>query len=208
MKIYDITRRLSGDVVVYPGDRVPRVTREDRGDYLISELVLSSHSGTHVDAPLHYLKAGMTVDTIPLEWLIGPVQVIDCSAGTGLIGREELAALAPGMTRVLIRTSFSGMETFSSGFRGLSIDAAAYLADSGVRCIGTDTPSIEAYGGDGSLHRFLFAHDMVVIELLALAGVPAGGYFMVALPLRLQDGDGAPARVVLLDHGSFGGEGI
>lgn len=198
MLIYDITRPFREGMLIYPGDIVPRMIREDKGDYLVTRLSLGSHSGTHIDAPAHYLRGAATIDQIPLEQLIGPARVIDVTGGSGMITAEEIAGKAPGIQTILLKTPFSGMQTFSPDYRSLSPDAAAVLAGEGVRCIGIDTPSIEQYGGDGSVHRLLLGEGMVIVELLDLGSVPEGDYYMVALPLPLHDGDGSPARVVLL----------
>ena len=79
MKIIDVTRPLKKDMLVYPGDVIPSFSQEDHGRYLISDLHMSSHTGTHIDAPTHYLKSGDTIDTIPLNSLIGKCRVIDMS---------------------------------------------------------------------------------------------------------------------------------
>jgi arylformamidase len=199
MHIHDITRPVCEGMVVYPGDIVPGMVREDRGDYVVTRLALGSHSGTHIDAPAHYLRGARTIDQIPLEQLIGPAQVIDVTDGSGTITTGELAGRKPGMRTILLKTPFSGMQTFSPDYRSLSLDAAAVLVAEGVRCIGIDTPSIEQYDGDGSVHRLLLGEAMVIVELLDLASVPEGDYYMIALPLPLHDGDGSPARVVLLN---------
>ena len=79
MKIFDVSRSLSEDMLVFPGDIHPTFNQEDRGQYLISELHLSTHTGTHIDAPVHYLKTGGTIDTVPLSHLIGKCRVLDVS---------------------------------------------------------------------------------------------------------------------------------
>jgi arylformamidase len=111
-----------------------------------------------------------------------------------------------GVRTLLIRTSFSGMQSFSPDYRHLGPDAAAELAARGVRCVGIDTPSVESYGGDGTVHRRLLGAGMAIVELLDLSAVPEGDYLMIALPLRLREGDGSPARVVLLDRDCGGVE--
>ncbi|KUG21389.1 MAG: cyclase family protein [Methanomicrobiaceae archaeon] len=197
MIFYDVTRELAEDVVVYPGDHVPRMHQEDCGQYLISHLSLSTHSGTHVDAPSHYLKNGLTVDCIPLSHLIGRARVLDLQHADGAIQPGDLAGRMEGASRLLIRTWFSGHETFEEGYPALTPAAADALAAAGIVCVGIDTPSIEGFFGDGSVHRRLLGAGIVVLELLDLSEVREGDYYMVALPLRLKGLDGSPARVVL-----------
>lgn len=195
VRYLDATRALSPGVVVYPGDIVPTVVKRARDGFLISDLTMGSHTGTHIDAPDHYLFDGRTVDNLPLDLLIGPCRVIETQATA--IGREELQGQLAGATRVLLRTWFSRRTKYVAPFPALTPEGAAYLVGQGVRLVGTDAPSIEAGGSDGTVHRALLGSGGAVIELLDLANVPPGEYGLIALPLRLQGGDGAPARVVL-----------
>lgn len=195
VRYIDATRALSPGVVVYPGDAVPSVDKHERDGYLVSDIGLSSHSGTHIDAPDHFLFDGRTVDRLPLDLLIGPCRVIETTAT--VIGPDELRGRVEGASRLLIRTWFSRRTRFVAPFPALTPTGAAYLAGEGVRLVGTDAPSIEADGSDGEVHRTLLRPGGAVIELLDLSGVAPGEYHLIALPLRLQGGDGAPARVVL-----------
>lgn len=199
MKLVDVTRPLIGGMLVYPGDIVPSFEQADHGQYLISDLHLSSHTGTHIDAPTHYLKSGDTIDTIPLDRLIGRCRVIDLSGtGTTTITAADLEGTLQGVKRLLIKTWFSGKETFIEEYPCLSPGAAACITDCGIGCVGIDSPSIESFHCDGSVHRRLLGSGCLIIELLDLSRVSAGEYEMVALPLRLAGLDGSPARVVLM----------
>ena len=169
--IIDITRPLSGDSVVYPGDTPPCFTQEDRGLYLISELRMNSHSGTHIDAPVHYLKSGPTIDTVPLSHLVGPCRVLDVSGAGPKIDASCLKGRTEGATRILLRTAFSGCTSFREDYPSLTMDAAQYLTTTGVLCVGIDSFSIEAFVCDGSVHRELLSHGCIVIELLDLSRV-------------------------------------
>jgi arylformamidase len=200
MKIYDISRPLKEGMLVYPGDIVPSFSQTDHGRYLISDLHLSSHTGTHIDAPAHYLKSGDTIDTIPLGHLMGRCRVIDVSGAGPRITAAHLRGKTGGAARLLLKTQFSRRDTFSKDYPSLASDAACLLTDAGVECIGIDSPSIESFDCDGSVHRQLLGKGCLVIELLDLSGVPAGDYEMAALPLRLEGLDGSPARVVLIQH--------
>ena len=201
MKIIDVTRSLTEDMLVYPGDIVPSFSQADIGQYLISDLHLSSHTGTHIDAPAHYLKTGDTIDTIPLSNLIGKCRVIDVS-GTmrTLITADDLKGKLMGVKRLLLKTWFSERKTFTEEYPSLALDAACAVNDNGIECIGIDSPSIESFDGDGSVHRRLLGKGCIIIELLDLSEVPEGDYDMVALPLRLAGLDGSPARVILTNQ--------
>jgi len=197
--VYDITRPLSEDTLIYPGDIRPRFNEIDNGQYRVTEMTLATHTGTHIDAPSHYLEGGLTVDAIPPERLAGPAQVLDCSDAEGIIGPGHLAGRLSGTRTLLLKTWFSGRQEFDPGYPGLSLEAAEVLVEAGITCLGTDTPSIEEFNGDGSVHRLLLGSEMVILELLDLAAVPEGEYCMAALPLRIKGADGSPVRAILRD---------
>lgn len=198
MKIIDVTRPLSGTTVSFPGDPALQFSQRDAGLYLISELRMNSHSGTHIDAPVHYLKTGDTIDRVPLDHLIGPCRVLDLSGTGPEISAADLEGRLCGAGRVLLKTAFSGETGFREAFPHITADAAQLLTREGMLCVGIDSFSIEALVCDGSVHRELLGHGCIIVELLDLSGVSEGNYEMVALPLRLVGLDGAPARVVLM----------
>lgn len=199
MTILDITRSLAEDSLFYPGDTSPHFSQRDAGVYLISELRMSSHSGTHIDAPVHYLKSGPTVDELPLSHLVGPCRVLDVSGAGSCIDLKDLKDRIGGARRILLRTVFSDQTSFREDYPSLTRDAARYLTSAGALCVGIDSFSIEKFDCDGSVHRELLSHGCFIIELLDLSRVPEGDYTLVALPLKLAGMDGAPARVILLD---------
>lgn len=200
MTIIDITRPLSDALPGYPGDTPLRITQRDAGLYLVSELCMSSHSGTHIDAPVHYLKTGLTIDTLPLSHLVGPCRVLDVSHAGPHIDVSHLRGKCNGVKRILLKTNYSGVNAFQEDYPSLIMSAAQYLTSEGILCIGIDSYSIEKFNCDGSVHRELLKHGCLIIELLDLSGVPEGDYTLVALPLRLQGIDGAPARVIIIDN--------
>ena len=153
MKIIDVTRPLKKDMLVYPGDVIPSFSQADHGRYLISDLHMSSHTGTHIDAPVHYLKSGDTIDTIPLSNLIGRCRVIDVSDAGTLITAAHLEGKLDGVKRLLLKTRFSGRDTFTEEYPSLAFDAACFITDNGIECVGIDSPSIESFNCDGSVHR-------------------------------------------------------
>lgn len=201
MKITDVTRPLTKGMLVYPGDIIPSFSQADHGQYLISDLHLSSHTGTHIDAPSHYLKSGDTIDTVPLSHIIGRCRVIDMSATRSTsITADDLDGKLRGITRLLLKTWFSSRDTFCTDYPSLTHDAACCITNSGIKCVGIDSPSIESYNGDGAVHRRLLESRCIIIELLDLSDVSEGDYEMIALPLRLTGLDGSPARVILMKH--------
>ena len=204
MKIVDITRPLSEGTLVYPGDLPPVFRQTDHGHYLVTDLHLSTHTGTHIDAPVHYLKTGDTIDTIPLAHIMGPCRVLDVTCAGSRITADHLKGRLDGISRLLLKTSFSGTDRFIENYPSLTADAARLITGYDMKCAGIDTPSIESYECDGTVHRELLSHDCIILELLDLSGVEEGDFELVALPLRLTGLDGSPARVVLID--THGGE--
>jgi arylformamidase len=200
MKIIDVTRALSEETLVYPGDCQPKFRQVNRGNYLITDLHLSTHTGTHIDAPVHYLKTGDTIDTIPLSHVMGTCRVLDVtSAGTSITAKDLMGRL-DGIGRLLLKTSFSGKDRFDQNYPSLTADAARFITGCEMKCIGIDSPSIESYECDGTVHRELLSRGCIIIEFLDLSHIEGGDYTLVALPLRFTGLDGSPARVVLIDN--------
>jgi len=197
--IRDVTRILGPGTMVYPGDAAPSFRSRPLGGSVVSDLSLSTHSGTHIDAPSHYLPGGITVDRIPMGHLVGRALVLDLQEEPDPIPVSALSGRILGHTRLLLRTRFSASPAFTPDYPHLTAGAAALVARAGITTLGIDSPSIEAFSGDGSVHRLLLSRGMAVLELLDLDGVPGGSYWMVALPLRLEGLDGSPARVILID---------
>jgi arylformamidase len=200
VKIIDITRPLSEDTLTYPGDIPPVFREEDRGQYLITGLHLSTHTGTHIDAPVHYLKTGDTIDTIPLSHVMGTCRVLDVTRAGTSITANHLKGRLDNVDRLLLKTLFSNNNRFEEIYPSLTADAARLITLCNIKCVGIDSPSIESYECDGTVHRELLSQGCIIIELLDLSHVEEGDYTLVALPLRLTGLDGSPARVVLLDE--------
>jgi arylformamidase len=195
MRIIDLSLPLDGDTPVYPGDppvEVAPLSRADGHDsFGVSRLVLGSHSGTHIDPPAHLFPGAVAVDAIDLGACIGPALVVDLTAADGAVGRAEVADLLPGTKRVLLRT----------GGRPLSVAAASLLVERRLRLVGIDASSVAPLDEPAAVHRILLAAGIVILEGLDLTAAPAGAGTLIALPLRLRGGDGAPARAVLLLDG-------
>lgn len=193
-------------MVAWPGDppvRIERAQSIERGDEVnVTHLDLGAHTGTHMDAPFHFFDDAAGIDTMPLEATIGPARVIAAEA-TGAISAEELRRHAPAAgERLLIKTRNSDRpwdgERFNEDFVHLGPDAAAYLAECGIRAVGVDYLSVGGYrDGSAETHRALLGAGIWIIEGLYLGGVAAGSYELVCLPIRLAGADGAPARALL-----------
>lgn len=201
---YDVTYELSEETPVYPGDIEPRFSQVDCGQYLLTGLQMSTHSGTHIDAPSHYLKNKESIDLIPVTALIGPCRVIDVSGVPGEIHEGDLKGRICGASRILLKTGCNFRGGFDPDYTSLGVSAAKLLSAEGIIAVGIDSPSIEKFHGDGDVHRELLGKGIVIIEFLDLAKVPEGDYQMIALPLRLRGLDGSPARVILFQPGMPG----
>jgi arylformamidase len=207
-RIHDVSVPLVPGLPVFPGDPplvIEVVQRAGASPYGLARLSLTTHSGTHVDAPLHFVAGGLAVDALPLEILIGKSRVVEIQARER-VGRADLEALdLRDDLRVLLKTRMSG-QLLKSGYQEdhvyLTGDAAQYLAQAGLKLVGFDYLSIDRFG-DASYpaHHALLGAGVVVVEGLDLSEVEPGEFDMTCLPLRVGGGDGAPARVVLRSRG-------
>jgi len=202
----DITMTVRSGMVHWPGDEdvvIERIQDLESGDpYNLSRAVLSLHSGTHVDAPLHFIPGGRGIDEMPLPATVGPARVIGISDPVSIVPAElEACAIEEG-ERILFKTANSGRvwdtDTFVEDFVYLSEAGARFLARKGVRAVGIDYLSIGPYGEDASgIHKALLEAGVCIIEGLDLSGVEPGDYELICLPLKVERGDGAPARAIL-----------
>ena len=209
MKIYDISLTINPDMPVWPKDpavKIERVSKiEDGANANVSHLDMGAHTGTHVDAPFHFLPDGASIETLDLSILVGPVQVVEIPAEVNEITAEciQQAGLAEGITRVLFKTRNStywvqGVRKFQTGFVGINLDGAQELTERGIRLVGIDYLSVAPYRRSRPTHEVLLKAAMIVVEGLDLSQVPAGFYQLYCLPLKIKDSDGAPARVILV----------
>lgn len=190
----------------FPGDPPfvsERVVRLDRGGpYDLSRLSFGTHAGTHLDPPSHFVPGGTPADRLDLGTLLGPCRVVDAGADRREVAAGELDGVPPGTTRLLLRTPNSARWArkleFFDDFVGLSLEGARRLVARGVRLVGIDALSVESAPSRAfPVHRELLRAGVVILEGLLLGEVAAGPYELSCLPLRLQDGDGGPARAVL-----------
>lgn len=204
-KIYDISAPIFEGMPVYKNkaEKQPKfeITQDfDTGTVRETRVQLDCHTGTHVDSPLHMIKGGDEIQTIPLERWVGPCKVFDLTGVKDKIDVEHLENLniVPN-DFILFKTDNSLEDGFNFEFVYLSEAGAKYLAEIGIRGVGIDALGVERSQPGHPTHRTLFAHNIVIIEGLRLKDVPQGEYFLVAAPIKLIGTEAAPARVFLME---------
>jgi arylformamidase len=202
----DITRPVDETLVLWPGRRPPEHRWERRiadGHHCNTSVwQMNAHSGTHMDAPLHFVEGGTPIDQIAPEVFVGPCVMVDLRAVDFLMMDEALASRYRGEQRLLIRTHHSEASRtggYAPHERLLTPAAAALLLEGGLRLLGTDRLSVDdAAGRDFALHRRLLGAGCVILEGLLLTGVEPGRYNLYAAPLRLSSTEASPVRALLL----------
>jgi arylformamidase len=211
LRVHDIS------VPVRPGmlisgsqpERIQMYSIAGGADYNVTGWRLHAHTGTHVETGLHYVDGRETIDAVEIERLVGPARVLDLTAVAGEeIGPEDLRAAGyEGQERVLLKTRNSAGAIREPEKReswvGLGPAAAQLLAESATRLVGVDYLSVETPTGEGGgewpAHRILCGPGLLLLEVIDLEGVEPGDYLLACLPLRLEGGEAAPARVVLIE---------
>jgi len=209
MTIFDVTLTISNDLPVWPGDPAIsfcRVADVNNGDVCtLSRLESGSHIGTHLDAPLHFIKGGRTVDQLDLDVLIGPCLVVHIPDAT-VIDAALLDALdiPAGTRRLLFHTRNSEIwasddsGTFRTDYVGVDRSGAEWLVGRGIQLVGVDYMSVAPYADTITPHNILLGAGIIAVENMNLSGIAAGNYQLICLPLKLKDGDGAPVRAILM----------
>jgi arylformamidase len=201
----DVTVPIRHEMVHWPGNppvELVRTADVAKGDpATLSHLSLGVHTGTHVDAPVHFLAEGSGIDTVPLEALVGEVRVLPIRDPRS-IGAAELRTFDPREgERLLFKTQNSsrrwGTTPFLADFVFLSLEGARFLADRRARTVGIDYLSVAGMHESTPTHVTLMRADVCIIEGLDLSAVEPGAYDMICLPLLIPGADGAPARVLL-----------
>lgn len=209
MRIHDISVPLRPDMPTYLGEPGPNLEFRSllsKGDqYTLSTLSLGSHTGTHVDAPRHFLDGAPAVDAIPLDALAGPAHVAEFGGDTHITAADLDAMDIPAdCQRLLLKTPngrFWDDPDFHTDFVALAPDAARTLAERGIRLVGIDYMSIEGFDVERyEVHETLLASGVVILEGVDLRRVSPGGYFLVCAPLNVVGAEGAPARAFLIDQ--------
>ena len=210
MRIYDVSVRLSETTPTYPGDpgiEIRSWKSLAHGDSAnMSLLYMGTHSGTHVDAPAHFIEGAGGIESLPLEALIGEAQVVAVPDNIITIDASFAAAHChPGRERILFKTRNSNFwsgenPVFHTDFTHIDLGAAEYLVSQGTQLVGIDYLSIERFKSKThEAHLALLSKGIVILEGLDLREVGAGIYELICLPLRIAggSGDGSPVRAVL-----------
>jgi arylformamidase len=211
LKIFDISLPISPDLPVWPGDPpivLERIRAKSEGSASNdSRIACSVHSGTHVDAPLHFIDQGASVEQLPLDILVGPAAVVEVP-DTDIITPNilERLTLSEQTKRLLIKTRNAALwrdarQAFNPDFVALDSHAARWVVDRGIGLIGVDYLSVQLFKDkDPTTHRVLLDAGVVIVEGLDLHAVKPGTYQLICLPLKLVGSDGAPARTILIEE--------
>ena len=203
---YDISPLVSPRIAVCPGDkkyqRHTHMSFADDQHMELSSIETTLHVGAHADAPNHYHAQGEAIHQRSLSYYYGKAQVIAVNLGRAeLITKNHLEGVRILAPRLLFCTnSFPDHEIWNSDFCAFSAELIDDLARNGVRLVGIDTPSVDPEASkDLPAHQAIYRHNMAILEGLVLKGVPAGLYRLVALPLKLENGDASPVRAILVN---------
>jgi len=207
MRIYDVTVGISPQMPVWPGDPPVQLERVEAiasgANANVSRLTCGVHTGTHVDAPLHFIDGAAAIESLPLKMLTGRAYIVNLPSAK-VIDEATLqaAGLPPRTRRVLFRTRNSELwakeKAFQTDFVAVDPSGARWLVKKGVQLVGVDYLSVAPYGQSKETHRILLEAGVLVIEGLDLSRVSQGRYSLYCLPLKLIGSDGAPARVILV----------
>lgn len=209
MKIDDISLTLSETLPVWPGDRRTHIERKmtlEGGDMAnVTYIKMGAHTGTHVDAPCHFLKGGSCVASLPLEILVGEAVVIEIFGESVLTKAAfQKVSIPEGTKRLLIKTKNSehwaqGATEFDENYIALDKSGAEYIAQRGILLVGVDALSVASFHDLVATHEVLLKKDVVIVEGLNLANVEEGNYTLYCLPLKIAHSDGGPARAILVE---------
>ncbi|MXO86199.1 arylformamidase [Altererythrobacter aurantiacus] len=201
-RIWDISQVLRSALPVWPGDTSFAIERTwELGEEVpvnVSALKLSTHSGAHADAPLHYDGAGVDISQVELDAYIGECLVVDARESIGEIEVGDLPHL-DSVDRVLFRTfERFPREEWVTDFTAIAADTIRWLAVQGVKLVGTDAPSIDPHDSKTmDAHHAVRDEDMRILEGLVLDDIAPGRYELIALPLAIEGADAAPVRAIL-----------
>lgn len=202
MRLYDVSMPICEEMPVYKNrsENRPKLTvdRDFSQGARETRLTLNMHTGTHVDAPFHFLPGGEKIHTVPIENMVRPCRVLDFTHVADRITSSELEgqSIEPG-DFILFKTRNSLVNGFDPNYVFLDVDGAEHLVERKIRGVGIDALSIGRGQPNPEIHRLLLKERIVIIEGLRLAEVPKGKYLLIAAPLAVVDAEAAPARVIL-----------
>jgi arylformamidase len=210
MKIHDLTLPITPNLIVWPGDPPLEFSRPydlERGDICtVTRLDLSVHTGTHLDAPAHFVPGGAGVESLDLHTLIGPALLVE-ALEVGAITADVLSTLPipPSTERLLIKTRnaarwAAGESRFFEEYVAVTAAGAAWLVENGIKLIGVDYLSVAPFHELVEPHIILLEAGIIPLEGLNLHNVPPGRYQLICLPLLIPGSDGAPCRVILVGN--------
>ncbi len=210
MEVIDITQTVTPKIVKWPDEASPPsqefVSHTGKGDpATVSDWKMSAHTGTHMDARMHFIPDGWTMEKLDLRRSVGQCRVVDLTHVEGHVSRADLeAAEVAGQARLLLKTRNSELglmqkEEFDESYAAISEEAAEYLVEIGVETVGVDYLSVEPFeDGEFHTHHTLLGADVLILEGLVLTDVEPGDYLLACLPLKLEGSDGSPARAILM----------
>lgn len=207
MKIIDISAPLKNDIPSWPGSDGFSMFSQNLNKINQSSpltIKMDVHSGTHIDAPSHFLDKGKSIDQIPLNKFCGEVFVADIT-GESIVSAKLLSSIKiPNKTKRILFKTDNGMwyknKSFNKNYIGLDIDAAKWIVDNKVELVGIDYLSIATFNCIKSVHLELLNNNIIIIEGLALANVPEGIYQLFSFPISIEGADGSPVRAVLVKN--------
>ena len=205
MKIIDISWPITSDITTYKNKSDVQIIQTHSWETSVkreSQLICGMHTGTHIDAPAHFLKSGLTVDQLDLNSVIGPTQVLELSFVTNKITKQDLVNfnITAGAI-ILLKTSNSNLAAnslFEPNFVYLDSSGAEYLASKKIKAVGIDYLGIERNQPEHDTHKILFSAGIIIIEGLRLAHVTAGNYELICLPLNIIGQEASLARAILI----------
>jgi arylformamidase len=207
---YDISQTLGEGIAVWPGDQEYRfgwTMRIADGEISnVSALTIGTHTGTHIDAPLHLFDSGTDVATIPINSCMGRARVFSLASETRITVADLRFLDWQGVERVLFKTRscIAARSQFDPAFVSIDESAADFLVKNKVVLVGTDAPSVDPFESrDLSSHKILLGGGVVILEGARLGEVPEGDYQLICLPLKLSGLDGSPVRAILIRDWKF-----
>ena len=205
MRIHDVTRLISEDMTVYKDRESKKIKRTivadyEKADYYESRMDMDMHCGTHIDAPLHMIKGGDTIEKYDLSKFIGDCKVFDLTDVDEAIRKKDIENLDIQKDDIVIfKTKNSSDQGYNPKFVYIEEDAAMYLSKKGIKTVGIDAMSIERDKKEHPSHKIILGANIGVIEDLYLKNVGQGQYFLSALPLNIRGSEASPIRAVLIE---------